>query len=68
MLKKESGEHAKDARPSTKEKHEKGQARQKQDRGGENGDDRRAGPVSDPQATEDHGANCREVSHAQPRI
>jgi hypothetical protein len=35
------GEHKKRARPSTEEKHQKGQARQKKDAGGEKGDRRR---------------------------
>ena len=34
-------EHTKDARPSTKGKHEKGRARNKRDKGGEKGDKRR---------------------------
>ena len=34
-------EHTKNARPSTEEKHEKGQARKGRDQGGEKGDDRR---------------------------
>lgn len=34
-------EHTKDARPSTKGKHEKGRARNKRDKGGEKGDQRR---------------------------
>ena len=42
-LKKSESEHTKDARPSTEEKHEKGQARQQQDGSpnGEKGDERR---------------------------
>lgn len=36
-----TGDHRKDARPSTKGKHQKGQARKKKDRGGEKGDARR---------------------------
>jgi len=40
--KEERPEHTKRARPSTKEKHEKGRAREKRDRpGGEKGDERR---------------------------
>jgi hypothetical protein len=35
------GEHVKNARPSTEEKHEKGQARKRRDKGGEKGDDYR---------------------------
>jgi len=34
-------EHTKDARPSTKEKHQKGRGRKKKDKGGEKGDKRR---------------------------
>jgi RHS repeat-associated protein len=37
-------EHEKDARPSTRETHEEGQARKKRDRGGEKGDKRRRPP------------------------
>jgi RHS repeat-associated protein len=37
-------EHTKDARPSTEEKHEKGDRRRKKDRGGEKGDARRRPP------------------------
>ena len=37
------GEHKKRARPSTEEKHQKGQARQKKDASGEKGDKRRGG-------------------------
>jgi hypothetical protein len=35
------GEYKKRARPSTEEKHQKGQTRQKKDAGGEKGDERR---------------------------
>ncbi|MFC4307533.1 RHS repeat domain-containing protein [Steroidobacter flavus] len=41
-------EHTKGARPSTQEKHEKGQARKSQDRGGEKGDSRRDPPRKRP--------------------
>lgn len=43
-----SDEHTKDARPSTKEKHEKGQARKTKDRKGEKGDSRRRDPRKRP--------------------
>ena len=36
-----AGEHIKNARPSTKGKHEKGKARKRKDAGGEKGDRRR---------------------------
>lgn len=39
--KKEEAEHTKNKRPSTKEKHQKGQARKSKDKGGEKGDARR---------------------------
>ncbi len=38
---KQEGEHTKNARPSTEEKHQKGQARKKKDKRGEKGDARR---------------------------
>jgi RHS repeat-associated protein len=41
-------EHTKDARPSTKEKHEEAEARRNQDRGGERGDERRRPPRKRP--------------------
>jgi uncharacterized protein RhaS with RHS repeats len=41
-------EHTKNARPSTKEKHEQGQARRDRDRGGEKGDARRGPPRKRP--------------------
>jgi RHS repeat-associated protein len=44
----EARSHKKGARPSTQEKHEKGQARKRQDRGGEKGDDRRDPPRKRP--------------------
>jgi RHS repeat-associated protein len=44
----ESSEHTKNARPSTKEKHEKGIARVNKDRGGEKGDVRRRPPRKRP--------------------
>jgi RHS repeat-associated protein len=40
--------HRKDARPSTQEKHEKGEERLKRDQGGEKGDDRRDWPRQRP--------------------
>jgi RHS repeat-associated protein len=45
---KDSGEHTKNARPSTKGKHEAGRARQRQDRGGERGDESRRPPRKPP--------------------
>ena len=44
----ESKEHTSGARPSTKGKHEKGNARRGRDRGGENADDRREPPRKPP--------------------
>jgi RHS repeat-associated protein len=41
-------EHTSGARPSTKQKHEDGQARKTRDRGGENGDERRRPPRKRP--------------------
>lgn len=41
-------EHTKGARPSTKGKHEQGQARKQRDRGGEKGDSSRAPPRKAP--------------------
>ena len=41
-------ENTKDARPSTEEKHEYGQARKRKDRGGEKGDKRRGPPRKRP--------------------
>jgi RHS repeat-associated protein len=40
--KKEEAEHTKNARPSTRNKHEEGKARKGRDKGGEKGDDRRS--------------------------
>ena len=41
-------EHTKNARPSTKGKHQKGEARKAKDRGGEKGDKKRAPPRKRP--------------------
>jgi len=43
-----SEEHTKDARPSTREDHQQGQARKRRDRGGEKGDARRRPPRKRP--------------------